>query len=184
MKIKEIFYISNLLSVSRIILLIPIYYLLKLQTTTANYSAVFLMVMAASTDTFDGRLARRLNQVSDVGRILDPIADKICVAVAAIILVTTRDLPLWFLILIVARDLAILLVGLFLALKVKVVVESNILGKVTVTALAVVIIAFTLELDQVKWFFLWCCFVLVAVSSVSYLWKLIRFLRDRKELYA
>jgi CDP-diacylglycerol--glycerol-3-phosphate 3-phosphatidyltransferase len=182
-KIKEIFYISNVLSVSRVMLLIPVYYLLKLQTTTANYLAVLVMVIAAATDTFDGRLARRLNQVSDVGRILDPIADKICIAVTVILLVTTRDMPLWFFIFIIARDLAILIVGLFLALKVKVVVESNILGKVTVTALAVVVMAFTLELDQVKWFFLWSSVVLVAASSVSYSWKLVRFLRDRKELY-
>ena len=98
MKIQEIFHMSNLLSIARIVLLIPIYYLLNLQTPKGNYLAVIVMVIAAATDTFDGRLARRLNQVSDFGRILDPVADKIGISVIAVILVTTRDLPLWYLI--------------------------------------------------------------------------------------
>lgn len=180
---REIFYISNLLSISRIVLLIPIYYFLRLQNATGNYLAVFVMILAAATDTFDGRLARRLNQVSDYGRILDPIADKICIGVIAVILVTIRDLPLWYVVLIISRDLAILLLGLLLAFKTKVVVESNIIGKVTVTALAIVVIAFSLGLDPIKWFFLWCSVVLVAASSVSYLMKMIPLLRKREERY-
>jgi len=182
-KIQEIFYISNLLSIARIVLLIPIYYLLNLQTPKGNYLAVIVMLIASATDTFDGRLARRLNQVSDFGRLLDPVADKICISVIAVILVTTRDLPLWYLILIVARDLAILLIGLFLAFKTKVVVEANVVGKVTVTALAVVVIAFALELDPLKWFFLWCSVGLIAASSVIYLWQMVNYLRKREEQY-
>ncbi|MFQ6115441.1 MAG: CDP-alcohol phosphatidyltransferase family protein [bacterium] len=178
---REIFYISNLLSISRIVLLIPIYYLLKLQNPTGNYLAVLLMILAAATDTFDGRLARRLNQVSDYGRILDPVADKICIACVAVILVKIRDLPLWYVILIISRDLAIVFLGLLLVFKTKMVKESNIVGKVTVTALAVVVIAFTLELDPVKWFFLWCSVVLIAASSVSYFWRLVKVLRNKEQ---
>lgn len=183
MKIKEIFYISNVLSISRIVLLIPIYYLLKLQTPMSNYLAVSLMILAAVTDNFDGRLARRLHQVTDYGRILDPVADKICIAVVGVILVTTHEFPFWYLILIVVRDLAILILGLFLVLKTKVVVESNITGKVTVTALAVVVIVFTLELDPVKWIFLWCSVGLIAASSVSYLMKMVTLLREKQARY-
>ncbi len=176
---KEIFYISNLLSISRVLFLIPIYYLLKLQNSTGNYIAATLMILAAATDTFDGRLARRLNQVSNYGRILDPVADKICIAVIAVLLVTMKDLPLWYVIVIISRDLAILLLGLLLVFKTKIVVESNVVGKVTVTALAVVVIAFTLELDPVKWIFLWCSVVLLAASSVSYLVKMVSVFRKR-----
>ncbi|MFQ5822444.1 MAG: CDP-alcohol phosphatidyltransferase family protein [bacterium] len=180
---RELFYISNLLSISRIIFLIPIYYLLKLQTSMGNYLAVLVMILAATTDIFDGRLARRLNQVTVYGRILDPVVDKICIAVIGMILVATRDLPFWYFILIVVRDIAILLIGLILVFKTKMVVESNIVGKVTVTALAVVVIAFTLELDAVKWFFLWCSVVLIAASSVIYLIKMVTLLREKKERY-
>lgn len=184
MKTKEIFYVSNLLSLSRVVLLIPIYYCLGLQTTTGNYAAVLFMFVAVATDNLDGRFARKLNQRSDFGRILDPIADKICVAVVSLVLVLKRDLPVWFLVLALSRDLVILLFGLFLMYKTKVVVESNKLGKVTVSALAVVLISYTLELDSVKTFFLWCTVALIAASSVSYFWKMISLMRERRSQHA
>jgi CDP-diacylglycerol--glycerol-3-phosphate 3-phosphatidyltransferase len=156
--------------------------LLKLQNPTGNYLAVSLMILAAVTDTFDGRLARRLNQVSNYGRILDPVADKICVSVIALILVTIKDLPLWYVILIISRDLAILFFGFALVFKTKMVVESNIIGKVTVTALAIVVIAFTLDIGSLKWIFLWASVVLIAASSVSYLGKLLNIFRNKERL--
>ncbi len=83
MNFREIFYISNLLSLSRVVLILPIHYFLKMDTMTGSYWAVFLMLLVALTDTLDGRLARKLNQQSDFGRILDPIADKVAIAVIA-----------------------------------------------------------------------------------------------------
>ncbi|MFQ5708187.1 MAG: CDP-alcohol phosphatidyltransferase family protein [bacterium] len=184
MKVKDIFYISNLLSLSRVVLVGPIFYFLKLQTPTAKYWAVVFMLVAAATDIFDGRLARRLNQVSDYGRIIDPVADKIGIAVVAIVLVTTRGLPLWYLIAIVARDATILVFGLFLVQRTKRVVESNKIGKVTVTALGAVVIVFTLQIDAVKWVFLWISVGLLALSSASYFWKLITLLKQQSQEFA
>lgn len=137
------------------------------------------MLLIAATDFFDGRLARQLNLKTDLGRIIDPMADKICVAVLGFLLIKMRQLPAWYLILLVSRDLAILILGLFLVFKTKIVAESNWIGKVTVTAVGVVLISFTLALDVVKQPFLWISVGLVAASSLSYLWKFISFSRQK-----
>ncbi|NIR51167.1 CDP-alcohol phosphatidyltransferase family protein [candidate division KSB1 bacterium] len=180
----EIHYISNLLSLSRIFLLIPLYLSLKLETTVGNYLAFFVMLLIAATDFWDGYLARKLNQKSDLGRILDPIADKVCVAVAGFLLITLRDLPVWYFLLLIGRDLAILILGLFVVYKTKAVVESNWIGKVAVTGVAVVLIAFTLELEPVKLPFLWISVGLVVASSLSYFWKFYRTVFSNKKQLA
>lgn len=172
MKIREVFYVSNILSFSRILLVAPIYYLLRLETTRTDYWAVFVMFIAALTDQFDGRLARRLHQQTDLGRTLDPVADKVAVAVMAFLLIQLRDLPLWFVATMIARDLIILILGLFIAYRTGIVVESNKLGKVAVTAIAVVIVAYTLRIDSVKEIFLWITLALLVASSLGYLTKL------------
>ncbi len=172
--LREFSYISNILSTVRILLAAPIYYCLSLQTETGNYLAVFLMCVAAVTDAYDGRLARRLQQKSDLGRILDPVADKICMGVIALTLVHTHDLPLWFLLLVVGRDLGIVVLGLLLSLRSRHVVESNMIGKVTVNALALTVIAYTLDWGVVKDIALWLSVALLGASSISYMRTLVR----------
>lgn len=179
MSVREIFYVSNLLSISRIFLLIPIYYLLKQQTSAGNYLTIAVMLLAAATDFWDGRLARRYHQQTDLGRVLDPLADKICVAAAAILLIGLRGLPLWYVVLILARDLMILIGGLFLMYKTKQVVESNWAGKITVGGLAVVIMTYTLNIEVVERPFLWISVGMVVISSLFYLIKMVNLLRRK-----
>ncbi|MCG8607559.1 CDP-alcohol phosphatidyltransferase family protein [bacterium] len=150
---------------------------LRLETWTGDILAVVVMVAAAVTDFFDGLLARKLDQKSDLGRVLDPIADKICVVVTAFLLIGLRDLPLWYFVLLVARDLGILVLGSLLVLKTQVMVESNWMGKVAVTAVAVVLVVFTLRVEIVKWPFLWISVALLAASTVSYLVKSIALIK-------
>lgn len=152
--------------------MLPIYHFLSLQSTTGNYIAAGLMGAAVLTDSLDGRLARRLNQRSDLGRILDPLADKVAVAVVAILLVKIRDLPLWFVLLVVGRDVMIMILSLMVMSRTNVVAESLTIGKVTVTALAAVILAFTLDLGGIKWILLWGSVGLVVASGVVYFVKM------------
>ena len=76
------------------VLLIPVFTLLFylpkgwLDPQTVNWTAVFIFAAAAVTDWFDGFLARRWKQTSDFGAFLDPVADKLMVAVALILLVS------------------------------------------------------------------------------------------------
>jgi len=160
--------ISNFLSLSRALLLLPILFFLHQNTPSGNAIAVGFMLLAGATDWFDGYFARRFQQQSDLGRILDPLSDKICVGGIALYLALYRDFPKWFLILILVRDFIIIFIGLFMTVRLKV-PESNWPGKVAVTAMAMVLIVFTFDLKAVKWPFFWMMVAIFFVSVASYL---------------
>jgi CDP-diacylglycerol--glycerol-3-phosphate 3-phosphatidyltransferase len=134
---KQIFNISNLLSISRILLVAPLFIFLSKE----NYYAVLLICLIAYvTDLLDGYFARKLNQISELGKILDPLADKVFVFVLALQLLVQGKIPVWFFVVIVLRDVLILLGGLFMKDKTKSVPASNMYGKVTVIIVAVTLI--------------------------------------------
>ena len=93
--LREFRYISNILSLSRILLLPLIIF--GLTKTTNSYKIFTLSVMALSmvTDSLDGYMARKLNEVSALGKILDPVGDKLCIGVVAIAVTILRDFPWW-----------------------------------------------------------------------------------------
>jgi CDP-diacylglycerol---glycerol-3-phosphate 3-phosphatidyltransferase len=72
-----------------------------------DFFAVFVFLAAAGTDLLDGYLARRWKQVTTVGTLLDPIADKLLISAALISLVEMRLLPGWLVILIISREFAV-----------------------------------------------------------------------------
>jgi CDP-diacylglycerol--glycerol-3-phosphate 3-phosphatidyltransferase len=182
-KFREVFYISNLLSLARIGLLIPFYFSLTAQTQMGNSLAVVVMLLGALTDYLDGYFARTYQQQTDLGRILDPLADKLCMVIGAWLLITQRSLPVWYFVILAARDLSILLLALFIATKTRVVVESNVLGKFTAGAISLTLFSFTVQLDVVKWIFLWLSLWLVLASSLRYLQKVVNMLRGIQPTY-
>lgn len=99
---KELFSIPNLMSYFRI-LLIPVFcYLYITAESDRNYLIVALIVLVSSlTDLFDGKIARRFNMVTQWGKILDPVADKLSHAALAICLATRYPL-MWALIALMA----------------------------------------------------------------------------------
>jgi cardiolipin synthase (CMP-forming) len=84
------------------------------------------------TDLLDGYLARKLNQVSELGKIIDPVADKLAVVAIAIMMFIKELIPLWFIAIVVLRDVLILVFGLILKRKKKIVLMSNYPGKIAV----------------------------------------------------
>ena len=86
------FNIPNLLTLSRIVVIPVFVAVLWFEASIANWLAFGLFVFASVTDFFDGYLARRLNEVSAFGRFLDPIADKLLVAAALLMLVEMRTI--------------------------------------------------------------------------------------------
>ncbi len=77
-------------------------------------AAVVLYAVGAWTDFFDGLIARKFDQVSEIGKLLDPLADRILIIALAVALVARDVLPLWLAIAIVARDVLLLSVFPFL----------------------------------------------------------------------
>lgn len=136
---KEFFYISNQISLLRIILVIPVIFLIFNQNyNNTNIIAAFLIAIYIS-DLLDGYLARKLNQVSELGKIIDPLADKIVVVSIAIALFLQGRIETWFFLVVVARDLLIIIFGLYLKSKNKIVLMSNYPGKLAVFSIGLII---------------------------------------------
>jgi CDP-diacylglycerol--glycerol-3-phosphate 3-phosphatidyltransferase len=127
---------SNLLSISRAILALPFAVVMLSSLPDKNLYGAIIMVVAAVTDKLDGVLARSLGQITEWGKILDPIADKIAVASVGIVLILLGRLPLWFVIVIVSRDLIILTGGIYLKRSKGIVLPSNEAGKWAVGIIA------------------------------------------------
>jgi CDP-diacylglycerol--glycerol-3-phosphate 3-phosphatidyltransferase len=172
--------ISNLISLSRILLLVPISLLLLQNNPSQRWLILTLVVIAAMTDLVDGMLARRFNQITELGKIIDPIADKTCIAVIGLILMLQNKIPIWFFIAALLRDLLILLGGLYLSRGKNIVLPSNKVGKwaagIVTLYLVLAFISFE-SLSEVTSVFLILSTLLLIISFVLYLIRSIKVLR-------
>jgi CDP-diacylglycerol--glycerol-3-phosphate 3-phosphatidyltransferase len=164
----EILYkhIPNILSGLRIFLVIPFIYSLAYDDMPAVVLIALAMILS---DYFDGFLARRWNIETETGRILDPLADKICVASVGLVLVFLRGFPPLLLIAVIVRDLGILLAGLLVIRNKSVVPVSNVLGKMTAGVLAICLLIYLFEIEFLKTPAVVITIIMLVVSSLSYL---------------
>jgi len=109
---RRVLTIPNGISFARI-LLIPVFVLLLLRHGSET-AGLLLLGAVVSTDWVDGVIARRTGQVSELGKLLDPVADRLAIAAALVTLVVRDAFPLWAALLILVRDLLIVVAGLFL----------------------------------------------------------------------
>lgn len=125
--------LPNLLSLFRIAIIPVLVYLLTFTDPISGLLAAFLFLVAALTDFFDGYLARRYRTVSNLGKILDPLADKLII-VTTLIMLTAMDragepeVPAWLVVVIVARETGVTLLR-GIALTEEIVMEAEELGK-------------------------------------------------------
>ena len=125
--------LPNLLSLFRIAVIPVLVYLLTFSDPLSGISAALLFLVASLTDYLDGYLARRHRTVSNLGKILDPLADKLMI-VAVLIMVAAMDrpgqpsVPAWLVVVIVAREVGVTIIR-GIALTEGVVMEAEDLGK-------------------------------------------------------
>jgi cardiolipin synthase len=101
-------------------------------TTTAG---LILFSLVAATDWVDGWVARRTGTVSELGKILDPVADRLAMAAGLIALVVRGAFPLWAALLILVRDVAILIVGAVVLAGRHVRIDVRFIGKIATLTL-------------------------------------------------
>lgn len=168
--------IPNAISLARLVLVIPITYLILVGGSLPWLLG--LVALAVLTDWLDGRVARWSKTVSAWGKVLDPLADKFAAAMIVMALVfrpgTAAGLPVWFLVLIVTRDVLIVLGGAILARRTGQVVVSLWAGKVAVTMLAVTVLAALLRADPPV--LNACVWMTTALLVYSFLRYVMRFL--------
>jgi len=167
--------LPNLLTIGRIIAIPVICWLLVIGGAPALWVALILYVAAAVTDWLDGYLARKMNIVSGLGRMLDPIADKLLVGALLIVLAYTRHLSAWDLIPAVAimiREIFVSGLREFLGPK-NVVVHVTKLAKWKTTAQLVALAIVMLEplvpgLGLISDIVLWIAGILTVVTGAQY----------------
>lgn len=139
--------LPNYLSLARIFL-VPLLVVILLTPLSENYLgieryslAIVIFLVASLTDILDGHLARRRNQVSSLGALLDPVADKLLVSAALIALVELHFVPAWATVIILGREFAV--TGLrSVAATEGLVIHAQKIGKVKMWAQCVAIVSF------------------------------------------
>lgn len=99
--------LPNLVTLSRLLALPVLFYYLQNPTTMDRWLSVVVFLLAAMTDWLDGYLARKLNSVTDLGKFLDPLVDKLLVMGPLVALIELKQLPAWGVFLILARELSV-----------------------------------------------------------------------------
>ncbi len=152
--------VSNMLSLSRVVLSGLFVVIMLSDVPGARWWGLAIIVVGAATDNLDGLLARRRNEISEWGKILDPLADKIGVAAIALVLFLRGLVPVWFLAALLGRDLLILIGGLYVRSVRGVVLASNTAGKWTVGVVAGTLLLLLLDIPG------WWCDAAIGISVI------------------
>lgn len=144
--------------------------------------SLFLMILCVITDGLDGIIARRRNQVTEIGKILDHLIDKILTITIILSLIPLRDFPLWIALLILFRDIVIL-IGSFILFKGKRIVStSSSIGKLTGFSFALMVIAYVLQMETLSKFTTGSSVILVFLSGFHYLYLFFKHFRSPHEM--
>ena len=178
--------LPNKLTTFRVIL-IPFFVFFMLapdMTGINNYIAVAIFIVASLTDLLDGKIARKYNLVTNFGKFMDPLADKLLVCSALIAFVELGYLPAWIVIIIISREFIISGFRLIAADK-GVVIAANYWGKFKTTFQMIMTILLILQLDYpyadtVEWIFVYIALALTVISLVDYIYKNIGVMSDDK----
>ncbi|MGB5105102.1 MAG: CDP-alcohol phosphatidyltransferase family protein [Candidatus Zixiibacteriota bacterium] len=163
---RELLLVPNLLTLFRL-LFFPVPVIMIAQGH--DNIALGLLALAIFTDVLDGTLARKLNQVSELGKILDPLADKLGIAALVVALVIYKDFPWWAAAIIIVRDLVLLIGGLTMLKTSDTVPTSNFLGKLTALMWVISIITYLTSYILAQKIALITALVMTPVSFALYL---------------
>ena len=172
-ELKKINTFSNYISFFRILLAIPIYVFVSRinEIEGARQILLGLYFLVYLSDIADGYFARKFDQVSELGKIIDPLADKVLIILVVTYLYYYEIIPAYYYWIVILRDVIIFSGGILVSKKIGKVLPSNILGKITVLSIGAFIIIVTIGLLKENIFyqiFLYGSIVLSFISVVSY----------------
>lgn len=159
--------LSNMVSLLRVVLILPAVWLIALGADYVWEAFGVVAVMIVS-DWIDGWLARRWGEISQWGKILDPLADKVAVGAITIAMVVFKGLPVWLVVVVLLRDVVIFLAGMYLVKRHDVLLSSNFWGKVTTLVLSGLLLAYLWDADVLKPALIGLSVVFLVASLISY----------------
>lgn len=164
--------LPNILSLSRILLVPVLMVVLLTEVEDKEFIGLGLFLLAAATDFFDGFIARRRQQVTRLGQLLDPAADKILMSAAFVALVELGLAPAWMVVVVISREFAVSALRSVAALQ-NVAIAAVRSGKLK-TVLQVIAIALSIisnrlgNFQQLAPAFLWLAVIMTLYSGVEY----------------
>ena len=168
--------LPNKLTIFRVVL-IPFFVFFMLapnMTGVNNYIAVAIFIIASLTDFFDGKIARKYHLVTNFGKFMDPLADKLLVCSAMICLVQTGKLAAWIVVIIIAREFIISGFRL-VASDNGIVIAASYWGKFKTVSQMAMVIVLIMDLggvfEMIGNVLVWVALILTVVSLVDYIAK-------------
>lgn len=178
--------LPNKLTILRVILIIPFVLCMLLQGvgTAGKYAAVAIFIIASLTDMLDGKIARKNNLVTNFGKFMDPLADKLLVCSAMICLTANDKLAAWIVIVIISREFIISGFRL-VASDNGVVIAASYWGKFKTTFQMVMIVMLILDFDNDIYrvcatIVTYIALILTVVSLIDYIAKNKEVLKEQK----
>lgn len=176
--------LANKITTLRVIL-IPVFLVVLLTDWIMmpwnHYAAAAIFIVASLTDMLDGYIARSRNMVTNFGKFMDPLADKLLVCSALISMVAMGDLPAWVVIVIISREFAI--TGFrTLAVEANVVIAASWWGKIKTTIQMIMIVVVLIQVpndffDSIENLLIWLAVIFTILSGVDYIVKNIHVLK-------
>ena len=170
---KEYFTVPNIMGYFRI-LMIPVFLILYLNAkTTSGYVAAYtVLIVSLITDFFDGKIARKFNMVTDFGKALDPVADKLTLGTLTIAVISNYPFMTVFFVLFLIKELYMLSMGLYLTKKKKIYYSAKWYGKICTAATdicMVVLLVFNNLPQETANIIIACLMVLMIFTLIMYI---------------
>ena len=175
--------IPNALSLLRL-LLVPVFAIVFFGDHPSSlYWAGGIYLFAGVTDIVDGYIARKYNQITKLGRILDPLADKLMQITAFVCLAVAGMIPVWVIVILAAKELTLVLGGAIVLKRVKDVPPSNVYGKAASTVfyfITIAVIVFPMS-EILKIGLLTGALCLSVLALIMYSYKSKQFLQKKRK---
>ena len=168
--------LANKLTMLRI-LMIPVFIAVlvysKDRDIVYRYIALGIFIIASATDALDGYVARRYNMITDFGKLMDPLADKILVSSALIILIELGNISSWIVSIVIAREFIISGIRL-IATEKNIIIAASPLGKLKTVSQMLSVILMLLSIEAISFITdisVWLMCILSVVSLLDYIIK-------------
>lgn len=179
-ELKELAYPSNVLSLLRLALVGPtVYYLLQEERTD---KALGLLALGMVTDFADGPIARWRDEESDLGKVIDPIADKLTLDGVAVVLSMKRGFPWWITKLLLVRDVGLVAGSLLIFRRSTYVPPSQYAGKLTTVMLTGALLLYLLDAQPWARRSLTATLVPLAISWIEYGWNFWQWVNEQEQM--
>lgn len=169
--------LPNKLTVARVIMIVPFLFFLLTDVAggASKYIALAIFIVASLTDMLDGKLARKMNLVTNFGKFMDPLADKLLVSSALICFIEMGKLPAWIVVIIISREFVISGFRL-IASDSGVVIAASYWGKIKTTCQMIMVILLIADINLkafeiLEQIFIYVSLALTIISLVDYLVK-------------